>query len=67
MGLRIPTFAKSSTELKNFPTTAILSAKANWCMRAITCTKDIPHLPQKQLLHRQSLIESRDDWVYLFF
>ena len=45
--------------------TAILSAKANWCMRAITCTEDnIPHLPQQQLLPRRSLVESCDDWFY---
>ena len=60
-----PTFAESGTEFKNFPTTAILSAKANWCMHAITCTKDnIPHLSQQWLLPRQSLIESHDDWFY---
>ena len=35
-------------------------------MHAITCTKDnIPHLPQQQqLLPRQSLVESRDNWFY---
>ena len=51
---------------RNFPMTAILSAKANWCMRAITCTKNnILHLPQQQwLLPRWSLVESRDDWFY---
>ena len=65
-GVAYPTFAESGTEFKNFPTTAILSAKANWCMRAITCTKDnIPHVPQQQwLLPRRSLVESRDDWFY---
>ena len=65
-GVAYPTFAESGTEFKNFPTTAILSAKANWHMRAITCTKDnIPHLPQQQLLlPRQSLVESSDDWFY---
>ena len=46
-----PTFAESGTEFKNFFMTAILSTKANWCMHAITCTKDnIPHLPQQQWL-----------------
>ena len=62
-GVAYPTFAESGTEFKNFPTTAILSAKANWCMRAITCTKDNkPHLPQQQwLLPRRSLVKSRDD------
>ena len=65
-GVAYPTFTESGTEFKNFPTTAILSAKANWCMRAITCTKDnIPHVPQQQrLLPRRSLVESRDDWFY---
>ena len=67
-GVVYPTFAESGTEFKNFPTSAILSAKAlkHWCMRAITCTKDnIPHLPQQQcLLPRRSLVESRDDWFY---
>ena len=64
-GVAYPTFTKSSgTEFKNFPTTAILSAKANWCMCAITCTKDIPHLPQQWLLPRRSLVESREDWFY---
>ena len=63
-GVAYPTFTESGTEFKNFPTTAILSAKANWCMRAITCTKDIPHLPQQRLLPRQSLVKSRDDWFY---
>ena len=65
MGLHIQHSQRvGGTEFKNFPTTAILSAKANWCMRAITCTKDIPHLPPQRLLPRQSLIESRDDWFY---
>ena len=65
-GVAHPTFTESGTEFKNFPMSAILSAKANWCMRAITCTKDnIPHLPQQQcLLPRRSLVESRDDWFY---
>ena len=65
-GVAYPTFAESGTEFKNFPMTAILSAKANWCMRAITCTKDnIPHIPQQQwLLPRWSLVKSRDDWFY---
>ena len=64
-GVAYPTFAESGTEFKNFPTTAILSAKSNWCMHAITCTKDnIPHLPQQWLLPRRSLVESRDDWFY---
>ena len=62
-GVAYPTFAESGTEFKNFPTTAILSAKANWHMHAITCTKDIiPHLPQQRLLPRWSLVESRDNW-----
>ena len=48
-GVAYPTFAESGTEFKNFPATAILSVKANWCMHAITCTKDnIPHIPQQQ-------------------
>ena len=65
-GVAHPTFTESGTEFKNFLTTAILSTKANWCMRVITCTKDnIPHVPQQQwLLPRQSLVESRDDWFY---
>ena len=64
-GVAYPTFAESGTEFKNFPTTAILSAKANWCIHAITCTKDnIPHLPQQWLLPRWSLVESRDNWFY---
>ena len=45
--------------------TAILSTKANWCMRAVTCAKDnIPHLPQQWLLPRWSLVEFCDDWFY---
>ena len=43
-GVAYPTFAESDTEFKNFPTSAILSAKANWCMRACTCTTD--NIPQ---------------------
>ena len=63
-GVAYPTFAKRGTEFKNFPTTVVLSAKANWCMRAITCTKDIPHLPQR-LLPSWSLplVESHGNWL----
>ena len=44
-GVAYPTFAESGTEFKNFPTTAILSAKANWCMQLPVLKTTYPTYP----------------------